>query len=368
MRVMSSCLAAVVPAPHAPVELREFPVPQLEPDSALLRVEYSEVCGTDVHLREGRLAGVPYPLIPGHVTVGVLERIRGGLTDVDGRTFAEGDRVTFLDVHRTCHRCRACLLDKASTRCPRRKVYGITYGAADGLSGGWAHYLYLKPGTLCIGLEGVESRLFMSGGCSLPTALHAVERAAPRIGETVLVLGAGPVGLSCAAFAKMSGAGKVLCIGAPDMRLTAAKAIGADETLNFEGRDEAAREAWVRSHTQGRGADVTIEAAGAPVAAAQAMRFTRDAGRVVIVGQYTDCGDATINPHRDINRKHLDIRGCWGSDYSHFHRAAEVLRTEAGRRTWSTLSVEERPLDGLNAALDDVAAGRSIKLLVNPWA
>src|ERR671917_1115058 len=102
---MSKVLVAVVPEPHAKVELREVAEPELEQNSALLAVELSEVCGTDVHLQQGRLAGVPYPLVPGHVSVGRLEKIRGRLTDIEGRPLAEGDRVTFLDVHRTCNAC-----------------------------------------------------------------------------------------------------------------------------------------------------------------------------------------------------------------------------------------------------------------------
>ncbi|MCH7886125.1 MAG: alcohol dehydrogenase catalytic domain-containing protein, partial [Planctomycetes bacterium] len=133
-----------------PCELRELPIPELENDAALLRVELSEVCGTDVHLREGRLDGVPYPIIPGHVAVGLLEAVRGKMRDVEGRLLVEGDRVTFLDVHRTCHQCWYCLVAKASTRCPDRKVYGITYGVSDGPCGGWSQYIYLKPGTRCI--------------------------------------------------------------------------------------------------------------------------------------------------------------------------------------------------------------------------
>lgn len=115
---MSKVLAAVMPSPDAPVELRELGEPDLEPNSALLRVELSEVCGTDVHLQQGRLAGVPYPIIPGHVSIGRLEKIRGQLLDVHGRPFSEGDRVTFLDVHKTCNACWYCLVAKATTRCP----------------------------------------------------------------------------------------------------------------------------------------------------------------------------------------------------------------------------------------------------------
>src|SRR5260370_8702795 len=161
-------LAAIIPAPHSPVEIREVRVPDLERDSALLDVELSEVCGTDVHVQAGRLAGVPYPLIPGHVSVGRLNKIRGELSDVEGRAFREGDRVTFLDVHRTCNACWYCLVAKATTRCPRRKVYGITYGLDDGLCGGWAEQIYLKPGTLCIRLDA-DAETFTVCSCALPT-------------------------------------------------------------------------------------------------------------------------------------------------------------------------------------------------------
>lgn len=369
---MASATAAILTDPgvrRGPAnacELREIPLPELEPDSALLKVEFSEVCGTDVHLRDGRLAGVPYPIIPGHVTVGTIERLRGTLLDIDGRPFHDGDRVTFLDVHRTCHACWYCLVAKATTRCPARKVYGITYGLADGLSGGWSEYIYLKPGTRCIRMEGVSSELFMAGGCSLPTALHAVERADVRLGDVVLVLGSGPVGLSAVALSAIRGARSVLCIGAPADRLAAARGMGASAVMNFLDAGLEDRIAWVRSHTGGRGADVTVECTGVPSAVTEAMRYTRDAGHVVVVGQYTDHGDTTFNPHLDLNKKHLDVRGCWGSDYSHFHRAVEILRVPAFAQRWSALRLERYPLSKVNEALDAVAAARTIKALVVP--
>src|SRR5689334_20030920 len=276
---------AVIPKPNSPIEIREVAEPQLEQDSALLDVELSEVCGTDVYLQQGRLQGVPYPLVPGHVSVGRLSKIRGNLLDVEGRAFREGDGVTFLDVHRTCNACWHCLVAKATTRCPQRKVYGITYGLDDGLCGGWADQIYLKPGTRCLSLNA-DPETFMVGGCALPTALHAVERGDIAIGDTVLVLGSGPVGINAIILALMRGALRVLCIGAPDHRLAVASEVGASDVLNFETRDEAARCDWVLEKTSGRGADVTIEATGAPDAVVEALRYTRDAGRVVIVGQY----------------------------------------------------------------------------------
>jgi L-iditol 2-dehydrogenase len=363
---MPSVLAAVMTGPHKPIELRELPEPELAPGEALLAVTCSEICGTDVHLQEGRLGGVPYPLIPGHVSVGTLEKVRGELTDVHGRRLSEGDVVTFLDVHATCHACWFCLVAKASTRCPKRRVYGITYGLADGLTGGWAQKIHLKAGTRIIPLGGADPLAFMAGGCGLPTALHAVERGEVGFGEAVLVLGAGPVGLAATALSVLRGAGRVLCIAAPAHRLEVAGAMGADACLDFSGVDVPQREAWVRQYTDGRGADLTIEATGAPDAVVQAMRFTRDGGRVAVVGQYTDGGPAGFNPHHDLNRKHLDVRGVWGSDFSHFYKAVRLLQGERGRAAFAPMRCTEYGLERINEALADVAAGRSVKALVRP--
>jgi len=363
---MSLLRVALIPAPGAPIEVREVEEPPLEPGAAFLRVELSEVCGTDVSLHDGRLAGVPYPLVPGHVSVGRLERIRGPLADIEGRPLREGDRVTFLDVHGTCHACWYCLVAKATTRCPSRRVYGITYGLADGLCGGWAEGIHLKRGTLCLPLGDTDPERFMAGGCSLPTALHAVERAEVREGDTVLVLGSGPVGLSAIAVSRTRGAAAVLCIGSPGARLEAARAMGAAETLDHARCDERERLDWVRERTAGRGADVTIEAAGRPEAVVQAMRFTRDAGRVVIVGQYTDHGDVSFNPHADLNRKHLEVRGCWGSDASHFHEAARIASDPERSRPWTRLPTKRYALAEAALALDDVRHLRVVKALLDP--
>jgi len=356
-------LVALIPEPNAPVEVREVVEPDLEPNSALLEVEVSEVCGTDVYLQQGRLAGVPYPLVPGHVSVGRLQKIRGELFDVEGKRFSEGERVTFLDVHRTCNACWYCLVAKAGTRCPQRRVYGITYGLDDGLCGGWSTHIYLKPGTRCIRLEAAPET-FMAGGCALPTSLHAVERGDIKIGDTVLVLGSGPVGINAVALASMRGALRVLCIGAPQARLDAAVHAGADAILNFETHNEAQRLNWILENTAGRGADVTIEATGAPEAVVQAMRFTRDAGTVVVVGQYTDHGETSFNPHLDLNKKHLDVRGCWGSEFSHFYRAAQIVSHRP--TTWSEMQLNSYSLSEANEALSDVATGRVLKALIKP--
>jgi L-iditol 2-dehydrogenase len=204
----------------------------------------------------------------------------------------------------------------------------------------------------------------MAGGCALPTSLHAVERSDIKIGDTVLVLGSGPVGINAIALSLMRGALRVLCIGAPQTRLQAATGAGAAAALNFETHDDNQRLNWVLEQTGGRGADVTIEATGAPEAVVQAMRFTRDAGAVVVVGQYTDHGLTSFNPHLDLNKKHLDVRGCWGSEFSHFYRSAQLAQHRA--EVWSGMKLDSYGLDKANEALSDVAEGRVLKALIRP--
>ncbi|MHA2504674.1 MAG: alcohol dehydrogenase catalytic domain-containing protein, partial [Candidatus Kariarchaeaceae archaeon] len=211
------------------VILRDMELPELQPGDVLLKTTYSEVCGTDIHLKHGRL-GVPFPIIPGHVSVGVIQKIKvadGHITDVNGDILQVGDPVTFLDVAETCQSCYYCLVAKASTRCPNRKVYGITYGVKDGLKGGWAQNIYLPRGVKIIKLpSSVDPKRFIAAGCGLPTSVHAVERASIKLGDTVLVQGSGPVGLMSAVLSKLSGAFTVIMIGAPAHRLEIAKEFG----------------------------------------------------------------------------------------------------------------------------------------------
>jgi len=311
----TSIVAATMPAPREPVRLREFAAPDPQPGGAVLRTIYSEVCGTDVHLHEGRLAGVPYPLIPGHVSVGVLTDIRGTVRDVEGGAFREGDVVTFLDVHETCNSCYQCLVAKQSTRCPHRKVYGITYGAKDGLLGGWSQAIWMKPGVKIVRMPAdLPPETFIGGGCGLVTALHAVDRGEIRLGHSVAVLGVGPVGQSA----------------------------------------------------HGRGVDLVIEAAGAPEAVGQALDLVRDGGRVVICGQYTDHGPTSINPHSQINRKHVEMRGCWGSDFSHFHRAVALAARHANRVPWAEMAKRRFDLAHADEALRAVATRDVLKAVIVP--
>ena len=100
-----SVRAVVLSAPNSAPTIREFESPVLEDGAVLLETIASEVCGTDVHLKHGRLSGVPYPIIPGHVSVGRVLQVKGTVRDVEGEAIVAGEVVTFLDVHRTCGHC-----------------------------------------------------------------------------------------------------------------------------------------------------------------------------------------------------------------------------------------------------------------------
>jgi L-iditol 2-dehydrogenase len=357
-----------MPGAHRPLEVRELPAPDLEPGAALLQTMYSEVCGTDVHLHHGRL-DVPFPIIPGHVSVGIVAALRNGsgaARDVEGERIREGDVVTFLDVHETCNACYHCLVAQQPTRCGKRRVYGITYSANDGLLGGWAEAIWMKPGVKMVRLpKDLAPETFIGGGCGLVTALHAVDMAHVRLGESVAVLGVGPVGQSIVALAALSGAGEVIAIGAPDDRLAFARRMGATQTAGLDLTSED-RVAAVRAATRNRGADVVIEASGSPDAVSQALDMVRDGGRVVICGHYTDNGPVEIHPHWQINRKHVEIHGCWGSQYHHFHRAVQLAARFGDRVPWGEMVTSRYGLDQAGDALSVVESRTAIKALIVP--
>jgi threonine dehydrogenase-like Zn-dependent dehydrogenase len=359
--------AAILEKPLTPIRVQVLPEPDLELGAALLETLYSEVCGTDVHLYHGRLAGVPYPIIPGHINVGRIEKMNGLVKDADGHPLQIGDAVTFLDVHETCHDCWFCLVAKASTRCPSRKVYGITYGLKDGILGGWSEKIYLKPGVKVVKLPvNVKPEAFIGAGCGLPTAYHAIDQAAIKLGDTVVVQGSGPVGLNSAILAQLAGAVKVIVVGGPAHRLHLALEFGVDAVINIDDTTPEERVAAVREMTAGRGSDVVIEATGIPSAVKEGMAMARDAGTYVVVGQYTNNGDITINPHLDINKKHLTIKGTWGIDLSHFYRSIQIMDKHHARFAWEKFVSGSYGLHEVNQAIDDVEHHRVMKAVIDP--
>jgi L-iditol 2-dehydrogenase len=301
------------------------------------------------------------------VSVGHIDKIRGPVTSPEGHVFREGDRVVFYDVHRTCGRCYACAVSATPTKCVSRKVYGITDSANDGLFGGWSEAIYLEPGVIAAVLpDSVSAEDYIGGGCGLITAVHAIDRASVRLADTVLVQGTGAVGLSIIALARLSGASTIVAIGAPADRLDLARRMGATLTLDLESTSNDERRARVLDVTAGRGVDVALEAAGSPRAFEEGLTLVRDGGRYVIAGHYTNAGASSVNAHEHINRKHLEIRGCWGSEAGHFLRALKVLETHSRSIPFRDIGANVYPMADINAALADAEAMRVPKALVDP--
>lgn len=362
-----SVRAVVMPGPGLPLELQNRPDPVLEPGAVLLETIVSEVCGTDVHLHHGRLAGVPYPIIPGHVSVGRVAESRGVERDALGENLAQGDVVTFLDVHGVCGNCYHCLIAGQPNRCPSRRVYGITFSAEEGLLGGWSQAIHLKPGVRILKLpEGLLPDTVIGGGCGLFTGFASVERSTLSMGDTVLVQGAGPVGLAAAAFAHLRGAGLVILVGAPGARLELATALGADVTLDLAGGGAGDRKERVMELTGGRGVDVVLECSGNPAALPEGLDLLRDGGTYVVAGHYTDAGPISLNPHIHFNRKHVDLRGQWGTDLRHLVGALKVLDRHRDRLPFQRVIGQRYGLEEAGQALADVEALRVTKAVIAP--
>jgi L-iditol 2-dehydrogenase len=290
------------------------------------------------------------------------------VTDVEGNAIAPGTLVTFYDVFGACGACWQCAVARAPNRCAKRRVYGITAGAADGLLGGWTERIEILPRVRLVPLpNGIDESDFLGGGCGLPTGFHAVERAGVALGDTVVVQGSGPVGLNAAIFAQLAGALRVLVVGAPKARLDAARRLGAEDVLDLnEIATPEERVRWVRDRTLGRGADVVIEASGNPVAVPEGLEMLRDAGRYVIVGHYTDSGETALNPHRHVNRKHATILGCWGYEFTHLHRSLAMMAHHDARFRWRALVTREYRLAEAQQALQDMERLAVVKAIIRP--
>ena len=207
--------------------------------------------------------------------------------------------------------------------------------------------------------DSVTFNQYIGGGCGLLTAVHIVERAAIRRGDSVLVQGTGAVGLSTIALARSSGADHVFAIGAPVNRLDLARRMGADWVFDLTTTSPEERLEHVRNLTHGEGVDIVVEAAGSARAFEEGPYLARDGGRYIVAGHYTDAGLSSVNAHTAINRKHLEIRGCWGSEPAHFLRALTVSNDLRPPFRFDAIGEQTYRLDQLNQALADAESMRN---------
>jgi threonine dehydrogenase-like Zn-dependent dehydrogenase len=360
--------AVVLERFKSPLQIHDFERPLLDPAAALVRTEMAGICGTDVHLWKGELK-IGLPVILGHETVGLIEELGVGLErDWNGQPLAVGDRVTWTSTI-SCGKCYYCAEKKQPTRCPQRRAYGIGYPCDQQphFLGGYAELHYLRPGSNIFKIsDELSTESVIGAGCALITAIHGVERTGIEWQDTVVVQGAGPVGISALAVAKSAGASRVIVIGAPAARLEMAKRFGADATISLdEVKTPEARIAAIREMTGGYGVDVVLECVGHPSAVVEGMEMCRDGGKYLVLGHYCDAGPISFSPHV-ITRKQLQVFGSWSSEPRHMKAALEFLLRYKTQFPFDTLVTHRFPLSRANEALETTANWLSTKSVIVP--
>jgi threonine dehydrogenase-like Zn-dependent dehydrogenase len=230
---------------------------------------------------------------------------------------------------------------------------------------GQYHYLHRRAAVLKIP-DDLPGEAIVGAGCALVTAIHGVEKMGLDWGESVVIQGAGPVGLAAMVVAKEAGCYPVIMIGGPKQRLENARRFGADITIDIDSPGHpAARRAKVLEATDGRGADVVMECVGEPQAVVEGWELCRDGGKYLVLGHYGDAGPIMLNPHI-ITRKELSVYGSWGSEPRHTIRALQLLRTRAERYPFADLISHRYGLDQVNEALSAVARWETSKAAICP--
>ena len=380
---MATAKASVLAAFNAPLRLEQFLLPNKpEPGAALIRTEMAGICGTDVHLWKGQLP-ISLPVILGHETVGRIEQLGDGLDcDWNDKPLKVGDRVTWNSAT-SCGKCYYCSEKQQPTRCRQRRAYGIGYRCDQPphFLGGYAQYHYLRPGTTIHRIaDDLPTESVIGAGCALITAIHGVERiciesrtadeSMPRLPapwkDSVVVQGAGPVGIAALAVAKSAGARQTIVIGGPRHRLEIAKQFGAGHVISIEEvATPADRIALIRQLTGGEGADAVLECVGSPAAISEGIEMCRDGGKYLVLGHYCDAGPVSFNPHV-VTRKQLQVFGSWSSEPRHLKAALDFLRATRTKFPFAEMVTDRFPLEEADQALATTANWQSAKSVIIP--
>ena len=345
---MPSTMQALVNFAAEPgsVSLREEQIPEIGDDDVLLRVEAVGVCGSDLHQWHGSHSWpVNYPCILGHEFGGHIARAGKRVSH-----FKEGDRV----VSET-----AAVIDTASPMA-RRGLYNLDpsrLGFGYGVNGAMTHYvrvpercLHALPDALAFEVAALTEP------CCV--AYNAVcMNAQIRPGDSVLVLGPGPIGLLCATMAKLSGAGQVIVAGLPQdtYRLTVATEMGADYTLTDNVH------AFIKSQGDGLGVDVVVDAAGVSDTLKLAMDCVRPAGQIVKVGWGPQPLGFNLDP---MVQKAVTIQGSFSHNWPIWERIIQMLAS--GQLNIQPVINRVAPLEEWRDCFEGMQKGRYVKTVLTP--
>jgi D-arabinose 1-dehydrogenase-like Zn-dependent alcohol dehydrogenase len=360
--------SAVVRSFGAPIGIEEVPIPRiLEAGAILTRIEMCSVCGTDVHLWQGSLAAkIELPIILGHEMVGSIIAFGDGTQrDSIGQPLRVGDRITWA--HTSCGSCYFCSVAQEPALCQHARRY--MYENIDQfpyLLGGFSECGYVMPESGRVRVpDEVPNELASLSSCALRSVMNAID-VLDGIGtsEVIVVQGAGPLGLLATAVAKVSGARRVITIGAPDARLQIASDFGADEVVSIERTSPEERIDLVRSLTGGRGADIVMEFTGHPLAFNEGLDLVRRGGRYVVVGQLGS-GTTTIKPSIIVT-KQLRILGAISGRAKSYWKALDFISAHRTDIPFERMISNRYALDQVNIAMERMKNFEEIKPVIQP--
>jgi 5-exo-hydroxycamphor dehydrogenase len=337
---------------HRPLECRTGAVADPEPGAVLVRTTVAGVCGTDAHRLHGDLPDPGRPVCFGHEGVGVVEALGAGVTtDWAGVAVRPGDAVYW-----TPSGARAGAAPAVGWPPPDDVPNPASY----------QDYATLAPSNVFYRIpDDTDPEAVIAFGCAMPTALGGMARlGGVRPADTVVVQGCGPVGLASTLLASLSAAREVIVIGAPDNRRGAAEVLGASTTIPLESTTIDERRQMVLDLTDGRGADVVIEAAGRMDAFDEGFALLSDNGRYLILGIYSGHGTVALDPVR-LNNHSLAVLGSMGPASFDDYRATIHLAQRHGERLgFARLITHRFPFERTEDAIAVAGSGEAIKAVV----
>jgi 2-desacetyl-2-hydroxyethyl bacteriochlorophyllide A dehydrogenase len=338
---------------QAPGEVRieDRPDPSLEaPDDAIVRVESTGICGSDLHIYHGRVQIEPGFVI-GHEYVGTVVEVGDAVGEV-----AVGDRV--LGTYSTA--CGGCFFCRRGEyhKCDHGRVFG--HGATLGsLQGAQAELLLVPHANLVLRRvpEGISDDAALFAGDVAGTAYHAMSEGGLEPGGSVAVLGLGPVGLCAVQVAQAAGAALIVAIDSVPERLRVAESLGASAVHLSEDDPRGT----VKKLTDGRGVDMSIEAVGHPDALDLACRLARKAGTVSVIGVYAERTEVHMGV---VWIKALTLRTGHANVIGHLDRVLAMLAS--GALDPAPLVTHRMPLDEAAEAYAAYDRREALKVVLAP--